>query len=215
MSKKYLDTIVKHYEDCLEKHGDNHLGVDWPKLEDVQKRYKVMLDIIRVAEDDSKKINLLDFGCGAAHLLEYIQEKHFENINYSGLDVSDKFVSLSKKKFPGISFYQLDILDEKTELPFFDYIIMNGVFTEKRELNFEEMWSYFCKMLTRVFSYTNKGVAFNVMSKAVDWEREDLFHVPTDMLIDFLTKKISRDFIIRNDYGLYEYTVFVYKKSIK
>ena len=58
---------------------------------------------------------------------------------------------------------------------------------------------------------TSKGVAFNVMSKAVDWEREDLFHLPADLLIDFLTKKLTRNFIIRNDYGLYEYTTYIYK----
>lgn len=207
----YLDTIVKHYEDCLERFGDSHLGVDWPKLEDVNKRYKVMLDVIKYREDSSGKISLLDFGCGAAHLLQYIRENGISNIEYSGLDVSEKFVSLSKMKFPDVSFYQTDILADDSGLPVFDYVIMNGVFTEKRELSFDEMWGYFCKMLGKVFSKVNRGVAFNVMSKAVDWEREDLFHVPADLLIGFLTKNLTRNFIIRNDYGLYEYTTYIYK----
>ena len=73
------------------------------------------------------------------------------------------------------------------------------------------MWDYFQRLVTLVFSSVEKGMAFNVMSKAVDWEREDLFHLSTDLLIDFLTKKLSRNFIIRNDYGLYEYTVYLYK----
>jgi hypothetical protein len=62
--KESYKSIIRHYESCLDKHGDNHLGVDWPKLEDVDKRYKVMLDIIRVNEDKRTKISLLDFGCG-------------------------------------------------------------------------------------------------------------------------------------------------------
>ncbi|MBO9200140.1 MULTISPECIES: class I SAM-dependent methyltransferase [Niastella] len=212
MKKSYLDTIVKHYENCLEEHGDSHLGVDWPKAEDVNKRYKVMLDIIRVADDKSKNINLLDFGCGAAHLLQYIKDQKFDNIIYSGLDVSEKFIALCKEKFSDTSFYCTDILKDNNTLTGFDYIVMNGVFTEKRELGFEEMWDYFTKMLTKVFSMANKGVAFNVMSTAVDWERDDLFHVPTDLLIKFLTAKLTRNFIIRNDYGLYEYTTYIYKK---
>lgn len=211
MSKNYLDTIVKHYEDCLERHGDSHLGVDWPKKEDVTRRYKIMLDLIRVSEDDSKKTELLDFGCGAAHMLEYMRQTGMTKIEYSGLDVSEKFVSLSKSKFPEVSFYCLDILDINAVIPSFDYIVMNGVFTEKREMSFDEMWEYFCKVLIKVFSMTRKGVAFNVMSKAVDWEREDLFHVPTDMLINFLTKNLTRKFVIRNDYGLYEYTTYIFK----
>jgi len=211
MTPKYLDSIVKHYEDCLEEHGDTHLGVDWPKLDDVDKRYKVMLEVMAPPPNNNDTFTLLDFGCGAAHLLDYIQKHHLKHINYSGLDVSEKFVALSKSKFPGIDFYALDILQKEQDYPSFDYIVMNGVFTEKRELTFDEMWNYFCELLTNVFAHAKTGLAFNVMSKAVDWEREDLFHLSLDRLADFLTKKLSRNFIIRNDYGLYEYTTYLYK----
>ncbi len=51
-----------------------------------------------------------------------------------------------------------------------------------------------------------------MMSKDVDWEREDLFHLPLNVLSNFLTKEVTRDFIIRYDYGLYEYTTYLYKK---
>jgi len=46
----------------------------------------------------------------------------------------------------------------------------------------------------------------------VDWEREDLFHLSLDSLAGFLVKELGRDFVIRNDYGLYEYTTYVYRK---
>ena len=88
---------------------------------------------------------------------------------------------------------------------------MNGVFTEKKGLTFEEMWEYFSEMLKKVYLLANKGIALNVMSKQVDWERDDLFHVPLDLLADFVCKKLSRNFIIRNDYGLYEFTLYLYK----
>ena len=75
--KKVYDKIIQHYENCLEEHGDTHLGVDWPKLEDVDKRYKVMLDCIRIQDDSSNQVSLLDFGCGTAHLLAYIHKNNF------------------------------------------------------------------------------------------------------------------------------------------
>jgi hypothetical protein len=40
-----------------------------------------------------------------------------------------------------------------------------------------------------------------------------LFHLPLDLLSNFLVKNISRNFIIRNDYGLFEYTVYVYPNN--
>jgi hypothetical protein len=84
------------------------------------------------------------------------------------------------------------------------------VFTEKRGLAFDEMHAYFERMVTAVFAKAQLGVAFNAMSKHVDWERDDLFHLPFDMLARFLTTSLSRNFVIRNDYGLYEYTTYVY-----
>lgn len=212
MKKKY-DKIVEHYEECLEKHGDNHLGVDWPKLEDVNTRYKVMLDLLWFNENSNNNISLLDFGCGTAHLFEYIKEKKYDNIEYSGLDISQKFYTVAQKKFPDNAFYCMDILENSDTLPNFDYIIMNGVFTEKRELSFEEMWNYFSEMIGLVYKKSNKGLAFNVMSKNVDWERDDLFHVSYDLLTNFLCKNITRNQIIRNDYGLYEYTVYLFKNN--
>ena len=44
--------------------------------------------------------------------------------------------------------------------------------------------------------------------------RDDLFHLPLDLLAEFLDTLLSRHFVIRNDYGLYEYTVYVYHDCI-
>jgi len=209
-TKKYME-IVAHYENCLAQHGDSHLGVDWPKQEDVETRYRVMLDVIRGGQ--SNPVSVLDFGCGASHLYEYIQRKGLEHIEYAGLDISDKFIALCRKKFPSVPYYCVDILAGWDSVPDFDYVILNGVFTEKRSLSFAEMLAYFSDVVRRVYTKTKTGLVFNVMSSHVDWERDDLFHLPIDTTAAFLTKELSRDFVIRNDYGLYEYTTYVYRRQ--
>lgn len=208
MSKKY-QSIVRHYEDCLAKHGDSHLGVDWPNANDAAKRYHIMLDLIRPASTEK---TLLDFGCGASHLYQHILDNKIQGLLYSGLDASQAFCDLSQQKYPQNEYFCLDILAEPHKLPEYDYIVMNGVFTEKRELSFDEMYDYLQHMLTAVFAKARHGIAFNVMSKQVDWERDDLFHMPIGDLTDFLAKSLSRHYIVRNDYGLYEYAVYVYKE---
>ena len=57
--KKYLE-IVKHYESCLDKYGDSHMGVDWPRKEDMDIRYRVMVDIFK--DDNSAQISLSTIG---------------------------------------------------------------------------------------------------------------------------------------------------------
>lgn len=202
-------SIVDHYEACLEKHGDSHLGVDWPNPKDAWTRYQVMLDVIK--EPAPIQSRLLDFGCGASHLYEFVLNNRLNHIRYSGLDISGKFVALSRRKYPANTYYCVDILKSISSLPRFDYVVMNGVFTEKRDLTFDEMFSYFSRMVEAIFTVVDRGIAFNMMSKHVDWERDDLFHLPFDTLASFLCKRVTRNFTFRSDYGLYEYTTYVYR----
>jgi SAM-dependent methyltransferase len=200
---------VEHYEACLARHGDTHLGVDWPKPQDAETRYRVMLEVIRSPRPQTVK--LLDFGCGASHLYEHIVTNGISGIEYTGLDLSPKFVELSHKKFPTNQYICADILEDPDAVPASEYIVMNGVFNEKRGLTFDEMLAYFERTLTAVFAKAQRGIAFNVMCKHLDWEREDLFHLPFDTLARILIRALTRNFVIRNDYGLYEYTTYVYR----
>ena len=83
---------------------------------------------------------------------------------------------------------------------------------QKRKPFFDQMFTYFKDLLSVIFQKTDRGLAFNVMSSHVDWEREDLFHLPFDELMPFLHQNLSRHIVIRSDYGLYEYTVYVYRE---
>lgn len=207
MSNSY-QSIIRHYEDCLARHGDTHKGVDWPNADDAAKRYRIMLDLVRTTDVE---LTLLDFGCGASHLYQHMLDHGVQGLRYTGLDASQAFVDLSKKKYPQNIYICQDVLTEPDKLETYDYVVMNGVFTEKRELSFDAMFDYLRRILTIVFAKTRRGIAFNVISKQVDWERNDLFHMPIGKLTDFLAKSLSRHYIVRNDYGLYEYTVYVYK----
>jgi SAM-dependent methyltransferase len=201
--------IVEHYESCFEKHGDNHKGVDWPNAKDARSRYKVMKALMQ----PDKGKSLLDLGCGAGHFLEYlIEHDDLTSLEYTGADLSEVFISHCKNKFPDYTWMQLDVLKDPQALSF-DYVVMNGIFTEKLEATQEAMWVFLQQMLNKVWAITNVGMAFNVMSTQVDWQRDDLFHVPMDDLGDYLHQKISNHYVIRRDYGLYEYTVYVYKSS--
>jgi SAM-dependent methyltransferase len=208
MSAQY-HSIIRHYEDCLAQFGDSHRGVDWPNAADAAMRYQVMLDLVRPSPDTS---TLLDFGCGASHLYQFMLEHDIRGLQYSGLDASPAFCELSKQKYPQNDYFCVDVLAEPERLGEFDYVVMNGVFTEKRDLSFDDMFDYLRRVIALVFSKTRRGMAFNVMSKQVDWERADLFHMPIGYLTDFIAKALSRHYVVRNDYGLYEYTVYVYKE---
>lgn len=205
--KKSYEEIVTHYLSCFKEHGDTPKGLDWPNIDDLIKRYDVMSDVIMTEEN----FTILDFGCGTARLFPFLLEKIGQQFKYIGLDMGPDYVRFCRSKYPNLDFLEGDILCDETLMPKVDYTIMNGVLTEKRTLSQDEMWRYAKELIVEVFQKTQIGIAFNVMSKNVDWEREDLFHLSLDLLTDFLCKELSRNFVIRNDYGLYEYTVYLYR----
>ena len=53
---KEYKSIIKHYESCFEKHGDSHLGMDWPNAEDVLTRFQIMLDSVR---ENNEQVSIL------------------------------------------------------------------------------------------------------------------------------------------------------------
>src|SRR5437762_2859922 len=121
-------SIIAFCESFLEKYGDTELGVGWPR-EDAEVRYRVMLDLLRPS---SSPVTVLDFGCGTSRLYEYIRSEGYAGIIYSGLDLSDSFLKISKDKFPDINYYSMDLLEQGTGiLPRFDYVVMNGIFNYK------------------------------------------------------------------------------------
>lgn len=203
--------IVEHYEQCFARYGDNYQGVDWPNLADLHKRFKVMLAVAH----GKSAFSLLDFGCGNGLLLEYLlTSPEFSSIQYTGLDLSASFVKVCQEKFPQYRFLCGDVLQDPKIIDTYDFIIMNGVLTERCELSQAEMWSYTQRLLKNLFAKCRVGLAFNAMTKCVDWEREELFHLPFDQLAQFLKENLSNHFQIRQDYGLYEYTTYVYRQAI-
>lgn len=203
------DEIRTCTESYFDRIGDHPTGVGWPNEADALVRYQVMLDVIR--ESPAQPLTLLDFGCGLGHLYEYLQSQSLPMIDYVGVDLSDRFVQQCRSKHPGVQFCCYDLLKNSERTPQFDYAVINGVFTSKCSMTFEQMFSFVREIVTTLFLKANCGLAFNTISKHVDWERDDLFHLPLDDLAAFLCKDVSRNFVIRNDYGLYEQTIYVYK----
>jgi dTDP-4-amino-4,6-dideoxygalactose transaminase/SAM-dependent methyltransferase len=204
--------LADHYDACLRQHGDTAKGADWPNQKDRETRFSVMLDLL---EDDlSPHIDLLDFACGTGDLLRYIRARASPRIHYRGVDISADAIARANSKFPGASFTRIDLLnapEEEVAALAADYCVINGLFTVKSSLADADMWLFMTRTLERLWPIMRKGIAFNVMSKQVDYERSDLFHVSFDRLAEFLQPLAGRNIVFRNDYGLYDYTCFAFK----
>jgi SAM-dependent methyltransferase len=200
------EPIVRHYESCLAQHGTSPKGVDWPNANDLAARFGIMLELIEGIERPA----LLDVGCGPGLLVDYLTATDaIDRVDYEGIDLSEAMIAAARTRWPGQRFACRDIIKQPLAEQSVDIVIMNGVLTERISLTVEAMTSLAQALVLAAFRCARIGIAFNVMSAHVDWQRDDLFHWPYDDLAAFLKREVSRHYSLRADYGLYEYTCFV------
>ena len=134
------------------------------------------------------------------------------DVVYTGLDLSADALGHARRKHPATPFLQADVLVDDSVLGDYDYVLVNGVFHWRGDLSTDQMERYWRTLLATLYEHCRVGLAFNVMSHHVDWYREDLFHLPFDTMAEFVTKHLSRHLVIRADYGVYEYTAYLYRE---
>jgi SAM-dependent methyltransferase len=205
---EHYKSLQLHYERRLAEHGPTAKGMDWPNAQDLEKRFTVLTDVI----DLNQTSRLLDLGCGVGLLIDHLEQRQLINkFIYLGVDISPKMILAGKELHSSFQFEVRDVLQRPYNENQFDYIIMNGLLTEKQEMTQAQMLDFAKQIIMTSYRSCSKGISFNVMSSHVDWKRDDLFHWELDDIVSFLIKNCSRKIRIMMDYGLYEYTVHLKK----
>jgi SAM-dependent methyltransferase len=175
-----------------------------------------MSDLVRHAQTmlgQSGTQSILDVGCGSGLLHRHLLANGF-TLQYRGIDLSEKFIAKARLDYPGIPFSVCDVLNDRDlkELEPHDYIVCNGIFTQKLATSEADMRAHFESFISRLWSKCGVGLAFNAIAEdAVDWRKDNLFYLGYSSLAKFLKEKISTKYVFRKDYGLYEFTAYVFK----
>ncbi|MDA4122226.1 MAG: class I SAM-dependent methyltransferase [Thaumarchaeota archaeon] len=200
-----------YQEHASGKDGNTVEFAHWVGKDKVWLRFKVLLDVGAL---EGRRI--LDFGCGNGLLLDYIEEKGVK-CHYHGWDISRRMVETARKRHPLADFKVVDILEDdlKKFQGFFDYVLVSGVFHVRFSSGEAAHLEWIEAALSKLWPLCKEGLGFNLMSEHVDWKASDLYYAPIDEITKFLVENCSRWFLLRHDYPLWEYTVYVYKNSVK
>lgn len=206
------DALLDYYDERLRRHGDTAAGAGWPNEADRRTRFAVLTEALRAAPGLPPVV--CDLGCGTGELLGWLRENGRGDIGYIGADRSALALGHARRKFPDARWVEIDVTTApERELAALecDYLVANGLFTVRHSLSNEAMWAFLTGVIRRLWPHVRRGIAFNVMSPVVDWEREDLFHASHDRMARFLHQLAGRHVQMRADYGLYEYTCIAFK----
>lgn len=206
--KSISRAMKRHHSQRFDEFGPTARGVDWSKEEDVQLRYDKMLAVIEILDTP---ITLLDVGCGYGGLLQYAEQKGLR-LQYTGIDLVSNMISWAREHLPDGEFIEADFLEYDFDGPKFDYVVCNGILTQKLKTSFFDMDKFVKETIKKMFALCNRGVAFNVMTTYVNYFSSGLYYKHPSEMLAYCISEISPEVKLDHSYGLYEYTLYLYNK---
>ena len=207
--KKIEQTVSEHYSQKVLKYGSNSIGMDWSSRKN---QYLRFVELIRYFNFNNSSIH--DLGCGNGEMLSYLKKKKIKYKKYFGSDISDIMIKLCNKKYSNskkIKFYNIKNKRIKERLPKCDYVVASGIFNIKNNIPKKNWEKYFYETIKYMFKKSKKGISFNVLTFDTTFRNPKNFYPSTERLMKFLIQKISKKILINHTYGLWEYTIFIYK----
>lgn len=201
-----LEQVKKYYSHKLAKHGATARGVDWNSTESQELRFEQLLKLC----DASTSFSINDYGCGYGALASYMIDKGYTFL-YTGFDISASMIAKAMKIHSGLSNCRL--LADESLLTKTDYTVASGIFNVRFETSDEEWKEYVVRILKKIHELSEKGFAFNMLTKYSDPDRmrRDLYYADSTSMFDYCMTKFSRHVALLRDYGLYEFTLLVRK----
>lgn len=207
VSRKLRD----HYQKTFLSHGPTSQGVDWGHDDaKAELRYEKMLNLLRSGE--SRKPSLLDVGCGYGGLLKYAKENQIA-IEYTGIDVVESMIDNARSNHPDAVFLLGDVLEVEFG-GLFDYVVCNGILTQKLDVPGLVMDEFASRLIRRMFALCRNGVAFNVMKTKINYYSNNLYYRNPAELFSWCMCEVTPYLKLDHAYPLYEYTVYLYRDPV-
>jgi SAM-dependent methyltransferase len=203
---KILTNVGQYYSERAIEHGATAKGVDWNSAESQFLRFEQLLKVCNI----TRTFSLNDYGCGYGALVEYMTARGYK-FQYRGFDISEQMIAQARELHKELKF--CDFFTDQFLLKVADYTIASGIFNVKLQTTLEEWEKYVLEVLERIAELSEKGFAFNVLTKYSDSERmrQHLYYADPCYWFDYCKRHFSRNVAILHDYDLYEFTIIVRK----
>ncbi|MCZ8312837.1 MAG: class I SAM-dependent methyltransferase [Magnetospirillum sp.] len=208
--KSDMRALERHYSELFRKHGDTPAATQQRDRETQERRMGRLCEIA----PDVAQARILDFGCGAGHLLHVLRRDFDFCGRFTGYDLSLPHIEAARTKFPDAVFERRDILEVGIEGRF-DYAFVNGTFNNLIADN----WGFVTEVLATLYGACDRGVAFNLLSSYVDYNDTGLYYAEPERIFAHCKREITPLVTLRHDYRLkpgvipYEFTVYLHRNG--
>ena len=199
-------SISDHYDRLIEKYGINSLkSIGWASGKQ-EIRFQELINYFQFKE----YFSLLDLGCGRGDLFNYLNDmRSINTFEYLGCDVNLNFIEYAIKRFDNIDtcsfMHSQDDFPTNLEENSYDYCVASGLLSSSFVTK-----DYRDNLLVSLYRVCSKAMAFNLLTKDVDYEEEKYFYSELSDIIGLFEPISSRIIISKNKY-LYEKTITIIK----
>ena len=201
MNKADKAEITNRYRERLKQHGAGSQALATGTPERQETRFCVLAGV-----GDLEGTSVLDIGCGFADFYQYLLSQGVR-ARYTGYDITPEFIEHAKVRFPDAHFevrdVQVDGIPER-----FDYVVSSQTFNNR--LAHEDNMVLMQDVLRLSYEASMKGVAIDMMTAYVDFREDRLFYYSPEEIFRF-SKTLTKRVLLRHDYPLFEFTVYLYK----
>lgn len=202
MTAVNIEPIVTQYRKAFADNGRGQSAVLCPKGRQPI-RYAAMLKGFALRNQ-----SILDYGCGLAHLHEYLLQKA-PRCSYRGVDIVPEFIEDNIKRFAGLQFSLITGIDDVKQQA--DIVIASGVFNLRYAADPVQNQAFVFSQVARLFELSKHGLCVDFLSSRVDFQAPGAFHISPGEILGFVQEKLSRRAIVDHAYLPYEFCVTVYK----
>jgi hypothetical protein len=202
---RLVDEQKRLYAQNFRVRGDTPQGTFQNDRVSQYLRYdRLMAQIMRFAKNPS----IHDVGSGTCDLHTYLLGMGFSH-RYSGTEIVDEMIEVSRTKYPAVKIYKRDLLND----PFddcYDWVVLSG--TLNLQVGKGESWKDYCyKLIERMFVKAVQGISFNFLTTYNTFAKPALFYMNPVEAFHFCMTKLSRFVVLDHGYPLYESTISVFK----
>lgn len=196
--------IKNFYQKRYSRSNRSHKAVGWGSKKKQYERFKALIK--NFDQKLLKEESIVDFGCGLADLLPWLQEKGFEK-NYIGVDIIEKFLKNNRKKFPEFKFIDTESFLKKSQK--YGFIMASGVFTLSWGQNHRKQVK---DMIKRLYNKSHHGFSFNMISSFYPKTKTNHYYF-NPLKIGEFCKSITKKLIIDCSYLPEDFTITLFKNS--
>jgi SAM-dependent methyltransferase len=195
--------IANYYQELLAKYGQSPRAVDWPDEDQRNLRFKVLTEI-----GNLNGCSVADVGSGLGDLYGFLQKQGWHG-DYTGFELIPRFVAIARERHSSAEFIEGNFLSVDTQKKF-DWVFLNG----SLNVRFDGIEQFTYNVIEKMYAICNRGVAFNLMSSYVDFQKDITAHNDPEKIFKFC-KSLTRFVTLRHDYHRWEFTIYLFRSDLR